>query len=435
MRILNGAVAAVISAGVIMVTVPTPQFQLAGSASVKTQLSTSPPPPPPGTPASTHHGSSVVCSQHGLGSGLSVSVSGGSLHISYHGTAAGSGKAAILAAWNAYKSCVTTSPTVASIQCSSIHDAGHFATSCSVNLGIKPTKWTTSTPATPPGGVSILSAQSQCLAELHNPSVAVAHPQIASMSYYPAHTWLLNLPVEYSFKTSPAPAPKLIGQTSASCSTTPLYHSYKIAHQGGQKRIYAIVSQSATGSVHLQINGLTVTSVTPGPASVSMALASSPTQTIATEQVCPVHSALVAPAQLPNFQGNLTAYTAYFAAHQICTITPSGVAFENAAVSKQPVIFNLRQEWIFHASYRITGSITTDYAGTTTAYYASGATRVVSTYSTPSTTPYSGPTHNTTLVAQATEFHSPPIAVEYVVGVECSVVRGTVSCPQTGSAG
>lgn len=432
MRVLKMAVPAALL--LVLSTTGTP-WQLAFSTGVQTSLPTQQV-QQPGSTGPTHGGSSYVCSQRGLGSGLSVSVgSNGNLHISFSGRTVGVGPQAILSAWSAYSRCVTTSPTLSQVICSTIHDARHNLQTCYVDLKIKPVAWQHTSPSTPPTTTTIAGATASCLAQLQQPTITVAHPSIASMSYYPAHTWLLNLPVEYAFKNAPAPAPQLTGQTSASCSATPLSRSYTIPHQPGQKRSYTVVTNDATGSVRLQISNFATTSVTPGPASVTMALADNPTQTLASEPSCPAHSTLVAPAQLPNYQGNLPEYASYFKAHQICTITPSGLGWEQAAVGHQPIIFNLGQEWIFHTSYRVTGTITTDYSGSTVAYYPSGAVRTISTYNQPSTTPYSGAQHNVTLPVLASEYHSPPIAVDFVTGVECSFIRGTVTCPHTGSAG
>jgi len=131
---------------------------------------------------------------------------------------------------------------------------------------------------------------------------------------------------------------------------------------------------------------------------------------------------LIPLSKLPNYQGNLAGYANFFSSKGVCTLTPTGAAYQAAAVAKQPVYFRINRAWVYRYSYSLTG--------TSTVTYSMQGHKLPSTTSTTNF----GTTTKTTVVGAPT-YTSAPIKIDYVTGVECSVVAGKISCPSTGSAG
>ncbi len=393
----------------------------------------------PGSPGGGHGGNGYVCSQSGLPGGASATLSGGELTLSYAGHSVGSSMASLLSAWNSYKDCVTTaSDAPPQISCSLLHDASHAGDACSFTLKAEPVKWGSQQSGSPGGvyGGGIPSMISSCAASLQNPTITVSTPSIASMSYYPTKTWLMNLPVEYTYTEGAIPTPHLSGQLSNNCSTT-LNQQPILLNEPGLTAAhqYAYEYQSAYGSASLSVTGLTAGTPSPGPAYVNMVLADNPSQLVASLPACSAPHQLIPPSSLPRDTGELAAYSTLYAEHGICTVTPSAQShesFQSVAINKQPIIFELSQDWTVNATYYITGSTTTTYSGYTAVYSdkTGRLVRIANSYTDSYPQPYqSGPITGTANV-QSTEFKSKPIRVDYVTGNECSLVGQTVTCPQ-----
>lgn len=355
---------------------------------------------PPANPTRTHGGggSGYVCSQHGLGNGLSVSESGGKLHISFSGKTVGQGASAILSAWSAYKNCVTTAPTLSQVVCGTIHDASHNLQSCYVNLRINPIKWSgapTSTPGNPGTLINVPAITQSCEAHF-NPGVQASKVSITGVNVLPSAKWLLNLPVEYAYSSTAAPTVSFQGSTGTSC--------------------HVAIGNKISGTVNVGASGLAY-NVVPGPATVQMVQYGSNTP-VGPSQLCNYHNNTLIPvSQIPNYQGDLPAYQSFFQSHQVCTFTPSGASFQGVAFNKTPIQFYITRSWIIHYSYTESSSVSVTQ---------SGHTQVLSN----SSAPHSGVTSVTA------SYRSPtPLRVLYIVGQECSFIRGTVTCPQTRSAG
>jgi len=441
---MSAALAALITISMTVLSRPLNHLQLTNSCkpnqnckavTVKTPSKTLTPLPTPGHPGVGGGGSSVVCSKGGLS--INTQLNNNTLTINYSGISVGASESQVLATWNAYKNCVTTSPTKADIICTTIHDAHHNLAICRISLRIIPIEW-----GTPggggggPPGTLVSGAIAQCTADLSNPVVYVPKPSIASMQFYPQRNWLLNLPVEYKYTDGSTPQPSLQGQLSAYCPVSIPSSSYRVSGSHpivkGYKYLYTSITSGAYGSVTLNAGGLSVDGVHKGKAQVAMALYANPNQLVASSPACPHSSTLIPPSQLPSNQGNLAAYASLYQSRQICTVTPTSQNFQSVAFNKQAIMFELNQTWTFDVSYSITGSVSTNYYGSQVAYYSGKngeTTRLISSYNTPSTTPYGPQSYFKSMNVQANEYKSGPIAVNYVVGRECSVVGTTVTCP------
>jgi hypothetical protein len=113
---------------------------------------------------------------------------------------------------------------------------------------------------------------------------------------------------------------------------------------------------------------------------------------------------------LPNYQGNLAACANFFGGKGVCTLTPTGLAYQAAAVAKQPVYFRINRAWIYTYTYSLTGSSTVSYT--------------LLGHKLPSTTSSSNfGTSTKNYVATAPVFQSAPVPIMYIVGQECSVVK------------
>jgi len=351
-------------------------------------------------------GSNVVCSQNGL-RGVSVTDAGGVLHISYHGSTVGAGEASILAAWSAYKNCVTTAPTLSSISCSVIHSVGRYTSVCSISLKIKPTAWNSTHPSAPSSKITSTtqSETAACRASL-NPSVQRGTASATSASFLPSAKWLLNLPVEYTYAKTAAPSLSL-----RNASKTCAINIASTAADG---------FQGASGQASVTASGFHVVSVAPD---TQVELIDAVTgQVVFSTTACTNPMPLIPLSKLPNYQGNLAGYANFFSSKGVCTLTPTGAAYQAAAVAKQPVYFRINRAWVYRYSYSLTG--------TSTVTYSMQGHKLPSTTSTTNF----GTTTKTTVVGAPT-YTSAPIKIDYVTGVECSVVAGKISCPSTGSAG
>ena len=366
-----------------------------GSLTVSTtgQTTTTTSVPGSTTPAGSG-GNNYVCSQHGLGSGLSVNTSGGYLHISYSGWSKNTADTAILAAWSAYKNCVTTAPSISNVICSPFSSGTVITYVCSVSLKIKPVKWTGAPGSSPgnPGTLVNVAAITQSCEASFNPGVQASKVSITSVNVLPSAKWLLNLPVEYAYSNTAAPTVSFQGSTGTSC--------------------HVAIGKKISGTVSVGASGLTY-NVTPGPATVQMVLYGSNTP-VGPSQSCNYHNnALVPPSQITNYQGNLPAYQTFFQGHRVCTFTPSGTSFQSVAMQKQPIQFYIKRSWTVNYSYTESSSVSVTQSGKTQNVGSSSATV------------------SNSIPVTAT-FRSPdPIRVMYIVGQECSFVNGTVSCPQS----
>jgi len=359
-----------------------------------------------GSSSGSTPGSNVVCSQNGL-RGVSVTDAGGVLHISYHGSTVGAGEASVLAAWYGYKNCVTTAPTLSSISCSEIHSVGHYASVCSISLKIKPTAWNSSHPSAPSSKITSTtqSETAACRASL-DPSVQRGTASATSASFLPSAKWLLNLPVEYTYTKTAAPSLSL-SNVSKTCGIS-------IASTAADG------FQGASGTASVTASGFHVIGVTPD---TQVELIDAVTgQIVFSTTACVNPKPLIPLSKLPNFQGNLAGYANFFSSKGVCTLTPTGAAYQAAAVAKQPVYFKVNRAWVYRYSYSLTGTSTVTY--TMQGHKLPSTTSTTNFGSTTKTTAVVGPSYT-----------SPNVAVDYITGVECSFLKGVVSCPNTGSAG
>jgi hypothetical protein len=146
-------------------------------------------------------------------------------------------------------------------------------------------------------------------------------------------------------------------------------------------------------------------------------------QVVFSTTACVHPNSLIPISKLPNYQGNLAGYANFFASKGVCTLTPTGAAYQAAAVAKQPVYFKINRAWVYHYSYNLTGTSTVTY--TMQGHKLPSSTSTTNFGSTSKITSVVGPSYT-----------SPNVGVDYIVGVECSDVSGKISCPNTsGSAG
>jgi hypothetical protein len=178
--------------------------------------------------------------------------------------------------------------------------------------------------------------------------------------------------------------------------------------------------QGATGQASVTASGFHITKVTPD---TQVQLINAVTgQTIYSTTACTNPKPLIPLSKLPNYQGNLAGYANFFASKGVCTLTPTGAAYQAAAVAKQPVYFKINRAWVYHYSYSLTG--------TSTVQYSMQGHKLPSTTS---TTNFGSTSKITSVVGPS--YTSQNVGVDYIVGVECSDVSGKISCPNTsGSA-
>lgn len=346
----------------------------------------------PATPSSTSPGaggSTAVCRT--WVPGASTSVVKGTLTVNYSGGVPPNEVSRVLAALAAYASCNTTAPQHHQVQCMA---AVAGPSNCSVIFTTKASGWgsvPSSSPGNPATLINIASVTRSCEAHF-NPGVQASKVSITGVNVLPSVKWLLNLPVEYAYSNTAAPTVSFQGSTGTSC--------------------HVAIGKKISGTVSVGASGLTY-NVTPGPATVQMVLYGSNTP-VGPSQSCNYHNnALVPPSQITNYQGNLPAYQTFFQGHRICTFTPSGTSFQSVAMQKQPIQFYITKSWIIHYSYNESSAVSVTQAGKTQALNNSS-------------TPRSGVTSVTA------SYRSPnPIQVMYIVGQECSFIRGTVTCPQS----
>jgi len=256
------------------------------------------------------------------------------------------------------------------------------------------------------------------------------------MQYLPKQTWLMNLPVEYTYTNGAVPTPQLSGQTNASCATKFLRSQIQLSEPGlTAAHQTATFHQYSYATVNLQISNFQPAGGHLDGTYVSMVLADNPGQIVANLRACDDPRSLIAP---PNEQGDLAAYADFYNNRGICTVTPSTAvasSFESVAINKQPIIFELNQEWTFTATYDITGSITKTSGYYTIVKNSSGDyVRTANQYSNTTTTPYIGSgTQSGSVSVQSIEYRSNPIILDYVTGRECSLYSGSISCPSVGS--
>ncbi len=350
---------------------------------------------PPANPTHTHGGggSTAVCRT--WVPGASTSVVKGTLTVNYSGGVPPNEVSRVLAALAAYASCNTTAPQHHQVQCMA---AVAGPSNCSVIFTTKASGWgsvPSSIPGNPATLINVAGVTKSCEASF-NPGVQASKVSITGVNVLPSAKWLLNLPVEYAYSSTAAPTISFQGSTGTSC--------------------HVAIGKKISGAVNVGASGLTY-SVVPGPATVQMVLYGSNTP-VGPSQSCNYHNnALVPPSQIPNYQGNLPAYQSFFQGHRICTFTPSGTSFQSVAFQKQPIQFYITKSWIIHYSYNESSAVSVTQAG---------HTQVLSN----SSAPHSGVTSVTA------SYRSPtPLRVLYIVGQECSFIRGTVTCPQTRSAG
>jgi len=401
-------------------------------------LSSQNPSGPPGAGVGSNN-DYTVCHPTGLGQGVSANFSNGDLTIHYTGNAVGGGTSAVLSAWNQYRSCMTTAPsTNPHVVCHELRSMNGLVEACSMSFATKTVQWGSSTPGAP--GTSgqqhgVSGATSKCVAELSNPTVTVNRPSVASMQYLPKQTWLMNLPVEYTYTNGAVPTPQLSGQTNASCATKFLRSQIQLSEPGlTAAHQTATFHQYSYATVNLQISNFQPAGGHLDGTYVSMVLADNPGQIVANLRACDNPPSLITP---PNEQGDLAAYADFYNNRGICTVTPStsvASSFESVAINKQPIIFELNQEWTFTATYDITGSITRTSGYYTIVKNSSGDyVRTANQYSATYTKPYIGGTQSGSVTVQSIEYKSKPIILDYVTGRECSLYSGSISCPSVGS--
>jgi len=341
-------------------------------------------------------GGGYVCSKNGLPISTNIN-SSGYLTISYGGSLE-SMTTQKLSAYQQYVSCVTSAKEQTSITCQAdaiIRGAASMLSGCTVKLNIVPVKWVGGSGGSPgsPGTIVNISAVVQSCKESFSPQVQSSQVSITGLQVFPQTKWLLNLPVEYAYSNSATPTVSFKGSTSKGCNVA--------------------IGKAISGSVNLSASGLSY-NVSSGPANVSMTVFGQPNDVIATSQACDYHNnTLIPPSQLPNYQGNLAAYQAYFQGHHICTITPSGTSFQSVAINKTPIQFDLTRRWEVSYSYNESSSVSITQSGKTSS--AGG-----------SSTSVSG-----TIPVTATYRSPNPIYVSYIVGQECSFTSSSgVVCPQ-----
>lgn len=302
-------------------------------------------PPPPGTPppGNTNH---TICLHSGLNNVQATLTAAGALELAYRSSGSWYQAITALQEWKAYSSCVTTTPTQASISCRAsplqyhTHVSGVLTSSlatCSIDFTTTIAGWG----PRPGSGGSPVGAYNQCIAQLSNPNFYAATSSGPVINFLPANRWFINLPVEYDYQSSPTPSGlKISGQTQSSCG----FSLPSFTNTAGSTVTTTTVSGLA--SLHLSVAAGVAT-----PYMVEVNVESGNGSTLQTSSCSAPDHPIIPASQLPHYQPNqLSSYSSYFNLNGVCNFTPNWVGVPGQlTIAAQEV-------WHENVVYTISGS-------------------------------------------------------------------------------
>jgi hypothetical protein len=300
---------------------------------------------------------------------------------------------------------------------------------CYVRFSTTPVKW-----GGTPGASGTPGWISSCEANLGSPTITIpAKLAAATISYAPAKMWLLNLPVEWTYKNLPAPSSISTTITSGSSNTCygPTYSGTYHPQKGETVTKYLSLSVTIANHVssthYLSRSGVAGNIYPDSPLEQRAGYNSSRSlQTV----YCDSPHPLLNPNTLPDYTV-LSQYSQLFSRNSVCNFDPDtqrilnwvAAIHEVAPTSKtgSTVQFVLSQQYQYAVNYSATGSETSNCFTDTT--YASG--RVVD-QSCSTNSSFTFPTHSETVEASAVLAKSAPVAIDFVTARATPCF--TVSC-------